>query len=62
MKLKMELAEHEIKQAIALVIKDKLPGLNFFTSDIQLEGSVKVRGKAVRKKVVRIRAFLETTK
>jgi ribosome-associated translation inhibitor RaiA len=59
MKVRIELTEYEVQQAIAKAIKEKITGVDFYNHQVKVEGSVKVKGKAVRKPVVRIKAYVE---
>ena len=57
------LSEDEVKRALEKAIKEKVEGLpNFYASAINLNGSVKIRNKSVRKDIKRITATIECFK
>lgn len=62
MKIKVELSDSEIRCAIEKAIKAKMPELSFYHSEIKIEGSVKIKNKAIRKQVQRMVAYVETSK
>lgn len=62
MKIEISLSEYEIREAIIKAIKEKLPDLNIYGAEIKIEGSVKIKKKAIRKLIQRFTATVESSK
>lgn len=61
MKVRIELSESEIQEAIKRAIVDKVGAqVKFYAHNVKFEGSVRFKKKMVRRPVVRVRAFIDT--
>lgn len=62
MKIQVTLSDSEVRDALKKAIKEKLPDLDFQSHKILLNGSVKIKGKSVRKEMLRVIADVESYK